>query len=79
LGTIDVRGAALLSLLIRTLVWKDDPSLGSAAARVVYRVGSGITYASDPRLEEAEALDKGRLLAQALCNAAPEAAESCPD
>jgi len=59
---LDTRGRCLANILIRTLIWR--PSAGGA--EVTYRVGGGITYASDAALEEAESLTKGEALARTL-------------
>ena len=71
---LDTRGRCLANILIRTLIWRPrGPQVGGTASagaaavgEVTYRVGGGITYASDPALEEAESLAKGRALAAAL-------------
>jgi para-aminobenzoate synthetase component 1 len=62
LGFVDLRGRALLNILIRTLVWAGD----SHVARLEFLVGGGITIRSDPEAEEAETLDKARALLAAL-------------
>ena len=70
---LDTRGRLKANLLIRSLVSRADSEkepdslaapLGSA--RVHYRVGGGITYASDPELEERECHWKGLNLSRAL-------------
>jgi para-aminobenzoate synthetase component 1 len=63
LGLVDLRGRALLNILIRTLLWRPaGPGRGEAS----FRVGGGITWASDPELEDQETLAKARALARAL-------------
>ncbi|MEM7307180.1 MAG: anthranilate synthase component I family protein [Planctomycetota bacterium] len=63
LGLLDLRGRALFNILIRTLLWRPRDAGGG---EVSFRVGGGITWASDPALEDAETLAKGRALAEAL-------------
>jgi para-aminobenzoate synthetase component 1 len=67
----DTCGRIAASVLIRTLVWRDLPSGAADASRagsaeVAFRVGGGITFASDPPAEEAESRVKGLALARAL-------------
>ncbi len=69
LGGLDTRGTAAFNLLIRTLLWRPRPDFGERAGEYLYRVGGGITWGSDPLLEDQESLDKGQPLARAL---APE-------
>jgi para-aminobenzoate synthetase component 1 len=73
LGLLDVRGRAAFNILIRTLLWRPLPDADGAAgaSEVSFRVGGGVTWASDPAREDAETLDKARALAAAL--AAPPA------
>ena len=59
LGFVDTRGHAAFNILIRTLVWRPPGELG-------FRVGGGITFGSDPALEERETLDKAAALLAAL-------------
>ena len=68
LGALDLRGRGFFNLLIRTLLWRSSPPGGADAAdgEVTYRVGGGITWASDPALEDEESLLKGEALARAL-------------
>ncbi len=63
---LDTRGHMLANLLIRTLIWRPRPARGPGAGEVTFRVGGGITWGSDPALEEREAEAKGVLLARAL-------------
>jgi len=68
LGLLDLRGRALFNILIRTLLWRaTGPGRGEAS----FRVGGGITWASDPDQEDAETLDKARAMAAALEGARP--------
>ena len=62
----DLTGRLSANILIRTLIWRDRPDLGGARGEVSFRVGGGITWASDPEAEDAEALLKGEALARAL-------------
>ncbi len=68
LGFLDARGRAAFNILIRTLLWRPTPGNGggAGAGEVSFRVGGGITWASDPAAEDAETLAKGRALAEAL-------------
>ena len=77
LGFLDVRGRAGLSLSIRTLLWRERPDLalaapgvpaaaGALAGEAAFRVGGGITWASDAAAEVEESLLKGERLAAAL-------------
>ena len=70
---LDTRGRCLANILIRTLIWRPAAAGGG---EVTYRVGGGITYASDAALEEAESLAKGLGLARSLGvpDAVPDAA-----
>ncbi len=70
LGFVDLRGRACFNILIRTLVWRPD-SPGSPRGEISFHVGSGITWSSDPRAEDAETLAKGEGLALAI--AGPDA------
>jgi para-aminobenzoate synthetase component 1 len=64
---IDTRGRCLANILIRTLIWRPLKQVQAGAlGQVTYRVGGGITYASDAALEEAESLVKGLALARSL-------------
>jgi len=63
LGLIDLRGRALFNILIRTLLWR---RVGPARGEASFRVGGGITWASDPEAEDQETLAKARALAAAL-------------
>jgi len=63
---LDTRGHMLANLLIRTLIWRPRPARGALHGEVTFRVGGGITWGSDPVLEEREAEAKGILLARAL-------------
>jgi para-aminobenzoate synthetase component 1 len=65
LGFVDLRGQALWSILIRTLVWAGQ----GPAGRLEFLVGGGITIRSDPEAEEAETLDKARALLAAVSEA----------
>jgi len=69
LGLLDTRGRAVFNILIRTLLWRPAPAgdpEADAAGEVAFRVGGGITWASDPEREDAETLDKARAMAAAL-------------
>jgi len=66
LGRLDLAGRAAWNLLIRTAIWRSRADLGAGGGEVTYRVGGGITWASDPRAEERESLDKGAVLARVL-------------
>ena len=64
LGSLDLRGAANFNILIRTLLWRSrGPDL---QGEISFRVGGGITYASDPEREEEETLVKAKALAATL-------------
>jgi para-aminobenzoate synthetase component 1 len=63
---LDTRGRMQANLLIRTLIWRPRPARGPGHGEVTFRVGGGITWGSDPALEEREAEAKGLLLARAL-------------
>ena len=65
MGMVDLRGRAVFNILIRTLLWRPLEA-GGSGAEVSFRVGGGITWASDPALEDAETLAKARALADAL-------------
>ena len=65
LGFLDVRGHAAFNVLIRTMLWRPLPGAGDAA-EVSFRVGGGITWASDAAAEDAETLHKAASLAAAL-------------
>jgi len=65
IGYVDFCGNADLSIVIRTIVIKDDTAY--------FQVGGGIVADSDPELEYRETLDKGCALASAI---AAEKAES---
>jgi para-aminobenzoate synthetase component 1 len=65
LGFVDLRGRAAWNILIRTLVWRPTPA-GSRAGELSFRVGGGITWASDAAAEERETLDKARGLIETL-------------
>lgn len=65
LGFLDVRGHAAFNVLIRTMLWRPLPGAGDAA-EVSFRVGGGITWASDSAAEDAETLHKAASLAAAL-------------
>ena len=62
----DTAGRVLANILIRTLLWRPRPELGERAGEVAFRVGGGITWASDPQAEDEETLAKGEALARAL-------------
>ena len=65
LGFVDSRGAACFNILIRTILWRDAEH-GDRAAEVAMAVGGGITWASDPALEDEETLHKAASLLSAL-------------
>jgi para-aminobenzoate synthetase component 1 len=71
LGFLDVRGRAAFNLLIRTLEWrpKTDGAGGAWDGEVLFQVGGGITWSSDPRAEDQETLAKARGLIEALASA----------
>ncbi len=60
LGFVDLRGRATWNILIRTMVWRPEPS------EVSFHVGSGITWSSEARAEDDETLAKAAALAAAL-------------
>lgn len=62
LGFIDLRGRAALNILIRTLVHREREE----RREVSFHVGGGITWRSDPALEEAETMHKAEGLLRAL-------------
>lgn len=64
-GFVDLRGRAAWNILIRTLVWRPTPG-APRAGELSFRVGGGITWASDPAAEERETLDKARGLIATL-------------
>ena len=70
MGFLDLRGHAALSILIRTMVHRsapEDASVGDGAgAEVSFHVGGGITWNSDPGLEDDETLWKAAGLLRAL-------------
>ncbi len=72
LGFLGLDGRACFNLLIRSLLWRPRPVASGRpghalrAGEVTYRVGGGITWASDAAAEERECLDKGEALARAL-------------
>ena len=72
LGFLDTRGEACFNILIRTLLWRPRPasSVRGEGAEVLgevsFRVGGGVTWASDPDAEDQETLDKAASLAAAL-------------
>ncbi len=63
-GFLDHRGRALFNILIRTLVWR--PCAAESGGEVSFHLGGGITWSSDPVLEEAETRAKGAALAASL-------------
>ena len=76
MGFIDVRGHAGLSILIRTMVHRGPALIDSASdAEVSFHVGGGITWNSDPGLEDDETLWKAAGLIRAL---SPPRAQKCP-
>ena len=67
LGFLDTRGHACFNILIRTLVWRPRPACGAPLrGEVSFHVGGGITWSSDPALEEEETCFKGAALIEAL-------------
>ena len=66
MGFLDLAGRACFNLLIRSPLWRARPDLAPDAGEVTYRVGGGITWASDPAGEDRESLLKGMALAEAL-------------
>ena len=73
MGFIDIRGHAALSILIRTMVHRCQAPSSSeeAPAEVSFHVGGGITWNSDPGLEDDETLWKAAGLLRALVNDSP--------
>lgn len=55
LGFVDFRGHAHFNILIRTVLWRP---LGVGQGEISFRVGGGITWASDPAAEDQETLHK---------------------
>ncbi len=74
LGFVDTRGHALWNVLIRTLLWRPCADGGG---EVSFRVGGGITFASDPAAEEEETLAKASALFSAF-ESAPAGARGAP-
>lgn len=72
-GFVGLDGRARLGILIRTLTWRPRPERGAEAGEVSFRVGGGITWASDAAAEDAETLAKARSLAAALGVPLPDA------
>lgn len=69
LGYLDLRGGVDLSVVIRTLVWKDG--------RAHLHVGGGVVADSSPEEEYLESLDKARAPLRALEAAlSPESSEA---
>ena len=66
LGYVDPRGSACFNILIRSLLWRPAPARGAHAGEVSFRVGGGITWASDARAEDDETLAKAASLLAAL-------------
>lgn len=60
IGYVDFCGNADLSIVIRTIVIKDE--------RAYFQVGGGIVADSDPEGEYQETLDKARALTEAICS-----------
>ncbi len=54
LGFLDFQGSALFNILIRTVVWRPQGDQGE----ISFRVGGGITHASNAREEDEETLHK---------------------
>lgn len=63
LGMIDLRGAALFNILIRTMIHREDTD---GSRRVSFHVGGGITWNSDAASEDLETLLKAEGLLRAL-------------
>ncbi len=71
MGFIDIRGHAALSILIRTMIHR-SPKVSDGeggGAEVSFHVGGGITWNSDPGLEDDETLWKAAGLLRALAGA----------
>ncbi len=73
LGFVDLRGRAAFNILIRTLLWRPRASPGAEDGRskpwtgeLAFRVGGGITWASDPAAEDRETLAKAAGIVDAL-------------
>ncbi len=66
LGFVDLAGRAAFNVLIRTLLVRARPALGAGASEVSFRVGGGITWASQAAAEDEETLHKAASLAAAL-------------
>lgn len=68
MGFVDVRGRALLNILIRTLIYRGrgPGASGGRSADVSFHVGGGITWNSDPAHEDDETLLKAEGLLRAL-------------
>ena len=75
-----MRGRSTFNLLIRTLEWRPwplGPPEGTAVrwmggrgdGEVLFQVGGGITWSSDPPAEDQETLTKARGLIEALASA----------
>lgn len=62
LGFVDARGRAAMNILIRTLVHRE----ADGAREVSFHVGGGITWRSDPALEDAETRHKAEGMLRAL-------------
>jgi anthranilate/para-aminobenzoate synthase component I len=60
MGFVDLDGRAAWNILIRTIVWRQDPP------EVSFHVGGGITWSSDALAEDEETLAKGAAIAAAL-------------
>jgi para-aminobenzoate synthetase component 1 len=71
MGFIDLRGRVALSILIRTMIHRVDPASDHSGAEVSFHVGGGITWNSDPGLEDDETLWKAAGLLRALAAIAP--------
>ncbi|MFC4076319.1 aminodeoxychorismate synthase component I [Salinithrix halophila] len=61
IGYVDARGSAEWNIAIRTMTW-----IGTKEATLSYHVGGGIVADSDPELEYAETLAKGRGMQKAI-------------
>ena len=57
LGFVDLRGRALFNILIRTVLWRP---IDADRSEISYRVGGGITYASNAQDEDQETLHKAQ-------------------
>ncbi|MGK0482174.1 MAG: para-aminobenzoate synthetase component 1 [Planctomycetota bacterium] len=67
MGFIDLRGESVLSILIRTMVHRVQGDAGKERkAEVSFHVGGGITWSSDPGLEDDETLWKAAGMLRAL-------------